>query len=174
MKVMIMKIQKLILAAIAAVTLMTAAPFAPAIAGDKKHDMVMVEDAWARARGAKAKVAGAFMTVHNGTKTDDRIIEAKSPIAKRVELHTHQMKDGVMKMIHVKEGIPVPAGQMTAMKPGGYHVMFMGLNQPLEEGQMFPLTLVLEKAGEVKTMVHVKSAGAMGGHNHKHMKKHSN
>ncbi len=68
-----------------------------------------------------------------------------------------------------KTGIEVPAGGMAELKPGGFHVMFMGLKQPLEEGGSFPVTLVFERAGTVTVDVTVGAAGAMeGGTQHNH------
>ncbi len=135
-------------------------------ASHEKHASVMVKDAWARARTPKAKVGGAFMMVHNMGKEDDRLVSAKSKIAERTEIHTTEMTNGVMKMLQVKEGIEVKAGKMVALKPGSYHVMFLGLKEPVTEGKTFPVTLVFEKAGEVEVMVSVKKAGAMGNMNH--------
>ena len=138
----------------------------------KADGHVMVEGAWARA--ATSKVGGAFAMIHNHGKMDDRLLSAASPVAKRVEIHTTEMKDGVMKMIEQKDGIAIPAGQAVELKPGGYHVMLMGLTGPLVEGSVIPVTLKFEKAGEVAVEVHVKAAGAMGGmkHDHSKMKKH--
>jgi len=123
---------------------------------------IEISDAWARARGATAKVAGAFLTVHNTSGQDDRIVSVQSPIAGRVELHTTKMTDGVMKMIHMKDGIEVKAGATVMLKPGAYHVMFMGLKHKLPEGSTFPLTLTFEKAGKIDITVMVKKVGAMG------------
>ncbi len=131
------------------------------------HGPIKVEDAWARARTATAKVAGAFMEIENKSKEDDRLVSASSDISARVEIHITKMEEGVMRMIQMKDGIVIPAGAEVELKPGGYHVMFMGLNKQLEEGTMFPVTLTFEKAGDVKVMVHVKSSGAIGeGHGH--------
>ncbi len=154
-------------AAAMAAFLLTGLAATPSLADG--HGKVMAKDAWARARTAPAKVAGAFMTLHNMTKQDDRLVGAKSSISARTEVHTHEMKDGVMKMIHVKEGIELKAGQMVEMKPGGYHIMFMGLKEQLSEGKEFPVTLVFEKAGDVNVTVSVKKAGAMK-HGHGSMK----
>ena len=55
-----------------------------------------------------------------------------------------------------------PKGQ-TMLKPGGLHVMLIGLKQPLKQGESFPLTLTFEKAGELDVSVVVEKAGAMGG-----------
>jgi len=130
------------------------------------HKKIMVDDAWARARGATAKIAGAFMTIKNMSAQDDRLLSAKSDISKRVEIHTTKMVDGVMKMMQLKEGIAVKSGAEVMLKPGGYHVMFLGLSGALPEGSSFPVTLSFEKSGDVKVMVSVKKAGAMGGMSH--------
>jgi copper(I)-binding protein len=128
----------------------------PAIAGS-----IAVEDAWARASAGMAKAGAAFLTVRNAGDAADKLIGAKSDVSSKTELHTHIKVGDVMQMRHV-ESIPIPAGGATMLKPGGDHVMFMGLNKPLVEGQTFPLTLIFEKAGEVTATVAVKGAGAMG------------
>jgi hypothetical protein len=76
-------------------------------------------------------------------------------------LHTHINTDGVARMRPV-EAVPVPAGGMTLLKPGGHHVMLRGLGSPLKEGDSFPLTLVFEKAGEMVVEVQVLAATATG------------
>ncbi len=150
----VMKIIKSIVTPAVLATLLVAASAASA-------DSIKVENVWARASAGKAAAGGAFMTVHN-VGGAERMVAAESDVASRVELHTHLMEGGMMKMTKV-DAIPVPAGGMTALKPGGYHVMFMGLKAPFKEGTSFPLTLVFEKAGKIKVMVSVKAVGAMSG-----------
>ena len=54
-----------------------------------------------------------------------------------------------MKMRRVKGGIKVPKGGSTVLKPGGMHVMFIQLKEPLKRGTVFPLTLKFKNAGDV-------------------------
>lgn len=124
-------------------------------------DGIMVKSPWSRASAGMARAGGAFMTIHNSGATADKLLAAKSDIAARVELHTHVMDGDIMKMTEV-ESILVPAGGMQMLKPGSYHVMFMGLKDPLKEGGSFPLTLVFENAGEVSVTVDIKAPGAKG------------
>jgi copper(I)-binding protein len=81
-------------------------------------------------------------------------------------LHTHKANaDGMMQMLHVPEGFVIPAGAEHALARGGDHVMFMGLNTKPAEGDLVPLTLVFEKAGEMQIMVPVdmnRKDGGMG------------
>jgi len=113
------------------------------------------------ARATPVKVGGAFMVLRNSGKADDKLVKAASPVAEHVELHEHVMEDGAMRMRPV-DGVPVPAGGSTALQPGGYHVMLIGLKQPLKEGERFPLTLTFEKAGTVTIEVPVVKPGATG------------
>ena len=125
-----------------------------------KHGL-KIEAAWARATPGKAKNGGAYVTIVNPGAEADWLLGAKADVAKRVEIHTHLNENGVMRMREVKS-IDLPVGGKIHMKPGGYHVMFLGLHKPLKKGERFPVTLVFEKAGEVKTHVKVRAVGAMG------------
>ncbi len=124
---------------------------------------LMVEGPWARATSQGARVGGAFLTVRNTGHHGDRLIAIESDVAARVQLHMTLMEDGVMKMRHVEDGIEVPAGGMAELMPGGFHIMMMGLNAPLEEGASFPVTLTFKRAGSITIDVPVRAAGAMDG-----------
>ncbi|WP_419903760.1 copper chaperone PCu(A)C [Kiloniella sp.] len=132
-----------------------------ATASDFKAGEIMVQKPWARATLGQVKNGASFLSLHNMGSEDDTLISAKGTAAKRIELHSHTMVDGVMKMRQVEGGIPVKAGSMVELKPGGFHIMMMGLSAPLKEGEMFPLTLTFEKSGSVDIMVHVEKGGAM-------------
>ena len=118
-----------------------------------------VTNAWARATPAKAENGVAFLTIR--TSTPDRLVSVASPVAKKAELHTMEMAGMVMKMRPLA-GLDIPAGQPVTLKPGGEHIMLMGLNGPLREGQSFPLTLTFEKAGAREVTVAVEKPGAAG------------
>ena len=124
-----------------------------------------VEDAWARPTVAGQAGGGGFLKITSATA--DRLVAASSPVAKTVELHTMQMQGDVMQMRQVP-AIDLPAGKTVELKPGGLHVMFIGLTQALNEGATFPLTLHFEKAGEVKVDVKVRNQGPAPMTMHKH------
>ena len=113
-------------------------------------DGIMAQDAYARAATPNAKAGAAFMMLMNTSDQDDRLIGVRSDAAKRVELHTHiETDEGVMQMTQIEDGISLPAGEMHMMARGGDHVMLMGLNGPLVQGESIEVKLVFEKAGEV-------------------------
>ncbi len=157
-----MSFKSTILAAVAA------SAFAlPAFAAD-----IMVQDPYARSSAMMATSGAAFMQIMNHGETDDRLIGAASPVAEMVQLHTHKEdENGVMRMLHVEEGFPVAAGETLMLARGGNHVMFMGITEPFEQGDMIPLTLTFEKAGDITVEVPVDlERQPMHGMKHQHGK----
>ena len=118
-----------------------------------------VTSAWARATPAKAENGVAYLPIRS--PTPDRLVSVSSPVAKKAELHTMSMEGMVMKMRPLA-GLDIAAGQPVTLKPGGEHIMLLGLNAPLREGQSFPLTLTFEKAGMREVTVAVEKPGAGG------------
>ena len=97
-----------------------------------------------------AKAAAGYMGISNEGDRPDRLIAVETPVAKSAMLHQSTVNaDGVATMSHV-DGIEVPAVDTVMLEPGGYHIMLMGLTQPLVEGQMVPGVLVFEHAGRVE------------------------
>src|SRR5882724_7817234 len=137
-----------------------AASLAVATTALAQTNQLEVSDAWARATPAKAENGAAYVTIRSPTA--DRLLSASSPVAKKTELHTMEMAGMVMKMRPLA-GLDIPAGQPVALKPGSEHIMLIGLQQPLREGQPFTLTLNFEKVGARTVSVAVEKAGAMSG-----------
>ncbi len=84
-----------------------------------------------------------------------------TPAAARGEIHQMSVAADVMTM-KPADGIAIPAGESVTLAPGGFHLMFLGLMEPLVEGGEMPVTLSFEKAGSVETYLHVIAIGAMG------------
>jgi copper(I)-binding protein len=106
-----------------------------------------VKDAWVR--GTVAQQQYMQITSARG----GRLVSIASPLAAVVEIHEMAMSGDVMKM-HAVPGIELPAGKAVELKPGAYHVMMMGLKQPLKAGDKVPLTLVIEaKGGKRETLI---------------------
>ena len=136
-----------------------AASLVVASAALAQTNQLEVSNAWARATPGKAENGAAYLTIQS--PTPDRLLTVSSPVAKKAELHTMSMEGMVMKMRPLA-GVDIPAGQPVTLKPGGQHVMLLGLDAPLREGQSFPLTLTFEKAGTRTVTVAIEKPGATG------------
>ena len=99
-----------------------------------------IHDPYVRLAPPGAPTTGAFMVIKNMGSTDRKLLKAESPVAKTVELHTHINENGVMKMREVPD-IEIKAQGQTELKPGGLHVMLIGMKQTLKEGDLVPITL---------------------------------
>lgn len=138
---------------------------ATAIAHDYKVGAISIDHPWARASMGMAKAGAAYMVLTNNGSAPDRLLSASAEVADAVELHTHLMEDGVMRMRQV-QAIEVAPGEPSVLEPGGLHVMLIGLKQPLAAGETFPMTLTFEQAGEVTVEVAVEAMGSGQGHSH--------
>jgi periplasmic copper chaperone A len=131
----------------------TAPPAAQPAAG------VSVTKAWARATAADAQTGAAYMTFTN-TGPADALVGASTPVATTAELHrTTADANGVMQMRPV-QSLSLAHGKAVMLAPMGYHMMLIGLKQPLKAGDTFPLTLTFQKAAPVTVTVAVQGAGA--------------
>lgn len=147
------------LAAILAVSV----PAAAASAHVYESGAVTVSHPWARATPGGATVGAAYVEISAKDGTSDTLVAASSPAAGRVEIHTHTMDDGVMKMRKL-EKLEIPGGNSVLLQPSGNHIMLFELKGPLKEGDLLPVTLVFEKAGEVKIEATIEPVGAKGPH----------
>jgi len=101
-------------------------------------------------------IAGAgYMEITNTGDEDDRLVSIDSAFPKTM-IHKTEMKDGIMKMRHQMGGVVIPAGETVVFEPGGLHVMFMGLETPLKDGEKNAAILTFEKAGSVEVMFNVE------------------
>ena len=115
-----------------------------------------ISDAYARVSSPVAKAGAAFFTIENTANLTDRLIAARSDAALRVELHTHSLDaNGVMTMGKVDDGFEIPANGSHALARGGDHVMFMGLDQPWQQGDKIEVTLIFRRAGEITFQIPV-------------------
>ena len=110
---------------------------------------VTVTDPWIRGTVQGQMATGAFMKLQSAK--DARLVEAASPVAGVVEIHEMTLENNVMRMRAVK-AVSLPAGRVVELKPGGYHVMLMDLKQQMKEGEVVPVTLVVETAGRRETI----------------------
>jgi copper(I)-binding protein len=124
---------------------------------------VEVTDAWARATPGGAENGSAYLTLLS--PTGDRLTGVATPVAKEAQLHQMTNDGGIMRMRDVG-ALDLPPGQEVTLKPGGLHIMMMGLKHPLQPGQTIPLTLQFDKAGTREVSVAVGKIGAMGPETH--------
>jgi periplasmic copper chaperone A len=123
---------------------------------------IAAQSAWARATPPGAKTGAVYLTLMNKGGADDRLIGVTTPVASMAGLHVDIMDNGVMKMRPI-EALDLKAGGDAVLKPGGMHIMLMGLKRPLKQGGHFPLTLQFAHAPPLTVRVEIAKIGAMSG-----------
>lgn len=93
---------------------------------------------------------GGFLTIANAGAAADKLLAVNSPNAGMVEIHTMEVVNDVMTMRPVEGGVEIPAGGKVELKPGGMHLMFMGVAEPFKQGGAVPVTLEFEKSGKIE------------------------
>lgn len=127
---------------------------------------IEIKDAYVRASPPGVPNTAAFMEIVNHTNKNISLIEVNTNISKIAELHTHEMKNGIMKMYQVPK-IVIPANGKTILKPGGFHIMVIGLNKALKKGGIVELEMIF--SNKYKTTIEVPIKSVMNGMIHKEM-----
>lgn len=160
----------ILLAAVLALVVNTAS------AHEYKAGSIEIKHPWARATPKGATIGGGYMKLVNSGTTADRLIGGTNADSEKFEIHEMSMDNGVMKMRPLPNGIEIKPGETVELKPGGYHLMFVGLKEPFEKGKRVKGTLRFEKAGKVDVEYVVEAIGAtpkmdhdMGGMDHGNM-----
>src|SRR5258708_35394531 len=129
-------------------------------AGDYKLAALEITQPWTRATPPTAPSGGGFLTITNKGATPDRLIAVRSPTAGKVEIHEMKMDGNVMRMRELEKGIEIPPGATVELKPGGFHIMFMGLKAPFAKDAKVPATSALEQTGSIDIELTVQALGA--------------
>jgi copper(I)-binding protein len=130
------------------------------IAAVAQEATITIDQPWSRATAGRAQTGVAYLSLTDHG-VPDTLTGFSTPVADSAELHESSNDDGVMKMRPVAS-LPLPAGQTVTLAPSGYHVMLIGLKQPLHQGDSFPLTVRFAHAAPQTVTVTVAGAGAPG------------
>ncbi len=145
----------------------SAEPAAAAATGAATAGTLAIEGGWMRATAEGAKVAAGYLAIRNTGPSADRLLAIATPAAERGEIHDMSLSDeGVMRMRHLAKGLEIPAGGNVELKPGGTHLMLLGLKERLVAGGKVPVTLTFESGATITLDLPVKPLGGGGAHHH--------
>jgi periplasmic copper chaperone A len=136
---------------------------APSAAHSYRAGDIQVRHPWTRATPPGAKTGAGYLEIRNSGKEADRLIGASTLAAERVELHV-TMRDGDIVSMREAKSFEIPGRQRFSLRPGGPHLMLVGLAKPLEKGQRIPLVLRFQRAGELQVELEVQAADSRKPH----------
>ena len=142
-----------------ALPLLVVVPSYAAHHGDHGASSLMIESPWVRAVPPVSKMTAGYLELHNMGDKERRLVSASANISKKVELHISEpAKNGKGMAMRQVPYVSVPAKGMTALKPGSYHVMFMGLHRSLAVGEPVEITLTFANGEQQTVTARVSSA----------------
>lgn len=112
-------------------------------------------------RATNGENGAVFLKMENSTDTPIKLVKATGDVAKVIELHTHIQEGDVFRMREV-DSMEIPAEGAIKLKPGGLHIMLLGLEKSLRQGGKFPLTLTFDNGETLDITVPIRSPGHTG------------
>ena len=131
-----------------------------AAAGDYDVGSIHISQPWSRATPKGAAAGAGYLTLTNKGAVPDRVSCVSDDASGQCQIHSMTMEGGVMKMRPVEGGLEIKPGESVTLKPGGYHVMFLSLKHPLEQGGTVKATLKFDHAGTIDVEFPVLAIGA--------------
>jgi len=133
-----------------------------ACSGGAQGPSVTIEDVWAPQSPAPEGTGAVYMTLKNSGNEADTLVKVTTKVSDAAEIHEMSMENQVMKMRPVSgQRLEIPARDAVELKPGGLHIMLIGLKQQLKPGDKIDLTLTFEKSGEKTVQAEVRAIEGM-------------
>jgi periplasmic copper chaperone A len=129
-------------------------------AEDYKVGSIQITQPWARATPKGASAGAAYMTVTNSGTTAQHLNCVSSDAAAECQIHEMSMDGGVMKMRPLQGGLEIKPGETVTLKPGSFHLMLVGLKQPLQTGTSIEATFKVDSGTTVQVAFPVAAIGA--------------
>ena len=102
-------------------------------------------------------VSGAYMLVEHNGEEDVTLVSASAEGVGAVEIHESTMENDIMRMVHMEDGLMIPAGESVELRPGSYHIMMMQLEKDLIEGETVSITLEFDNDSSITLDVPIVS-----------------
>jgi len=125
----------------------------PSWVGEEEHEHDHKHDD--KAHSHTHLISAAYLVIRNRGQQADRLLEASTPVAGKVEIHETRREGDKVRMVPVA-GVEVPAGGTVRMAPGGLHIHLLDLKRNLRPGDSFTMTLRFERAGAITITVSVR------------------
>jgi periplasmic copper chaperone A len=101
-----------------------------------------ITDPWVKT--AEKGMTAAFGTLVNNTDAEVTIVAGASPLSPMIELHEVVDSEGKMIMRPKEGGFVIPPRGTHELRPGGDHIMLMGVAEEVKPGARIPFTLTVK------------------------------
>ncbi len=117
---------------------------------------LVIQNVWIKDNPFNHPTTAGYLTIHNTSNSDTKLIAVSSSIAKRIEIHQISMNNDIMKMRPLKDGLIIPANAITYLKPGDFHLMFFSLKKQMTPMETHLINLTFQNLGTIAVHALVK------------------
>ena len=135
-------------------TLLTEIP--SAFAEKNTFKTLVIQNVWIKDNPFNHPITAGYLTIHNTSNSDTKLIAVSSSIAKKIEIHKMSFDNDIMKMRPLKDGLIIPANTITYLKPGDFHLMFFGLKKQMAPMETHLINLTFQNLGTIAVHALVK------------------
>ena len=119
---------------------------------------LVIQNVWIKDNPFNHPMTAGYLTIHNTSNSDTKLIAVSSSIAKRIEIHQISVENDIMKMRPLKDGLIIPANAITYLKPGDFHLMFLGLKKQMIPMETHLINLTFKDLGTIAVQALVKTS----------------
>lgn len=120
-------------------------------------DALAIEDPWVRPTASGGTTA-LYMTFANGLSTSDTLVSVRAPIVDSASVHQTSTDTSGTSTMRPTGPLPIPPKSRLTLEPGGRHVMLMGVQQTLREGDTLILNVEFATAGLRRIQADVRTS----------------
>ena len=109
---------------------------------------LVLSNFWIKNVIANSKTTSGYIKIENKNEKNERLISVESNFSKRTELHYMNIKNDIMIMKHLEDGVLIKSKSKINLKPRSFHIMFIDLTKSLKKQNYKKLNLILKMQGQ--------------------------
>ena len=110
---------------------------------------LVLSNFWIKNVIANSKTTSGYIKIENKNEKNERLISVESNFSKRTELHYMNIKNDIMIMKHLEDGILIKSKSQINLKPGSFHIMFIDLTKSFNKTSNQKVKFNFENAGSI-------------------------
>ena len=110
---------------------------------------LVLSDFWIKKVIANNNVTAGYIKIENKNKKNEHLISVEADFSKRTELHDMYIKNDIMIMKHLEEGVLIKSKSQLDFKPGSLHIMFIDLTKSLKKTKFQKVKFNFKNAGSI-------------------------
>ena len=110
---------------------------------------LVLSNFWIKKVIANSKTTSGYIKIENKNEKNERLISVESNFSKRTELHYMNIKNDIMIMKHLEDGVLIKSKSQIYLKPTSFHIMFIDLVKSFNKTSNQKVKFNFENAGSI-------------------------